>query len=131
MRIMTGFGRSEGRVGAYRVSVELTSVNRKGLDFHVSVPRGWSPLEREFPRLAEGRVSRGSVQGTVAAERDEAGTTVGSLPGDVHVLVHGRLVPEAARVARYLFEQFHGAVLVVLEHPTRPPPRPCGARWRR
>ncbi|HEX2100427.1 MAG TPA: YicC/YloC family endoribonuclease, partial [Candidatus Synoicihabitans sp.] len=39
---MTGFGRATAVLGNSTVGVQITSVNRKGLDLTVKLPEAWS-----------------------------------------------------------------------------------------
>lgn len=59
---MTGFGRGRHAEGAWAVSVELSSVNRKNLDIQVNLPRGWEPLEAKLVSVIRSRLARGRVQ---------------------------------------------------------------------
>ena len=60
MNSMTGFGRGSAALGAHSVSVQVNSVNRRGLDLSVSLPDAWEQLESS---VSEGRTqacSRGA-----------------------------------------------------------------------
>lgn len=59
---MTGFGRSEVGTDAFRLGVEISSVNRKQSDVVISLPRHWHALEIDARKLVTGSVSRGRVQ---------------------------------------------------------------------
>ncbi len=70
---MTGFGRSQYTGGGLNVSVEMSSVNRRTLEFTVSLPREWQSMEGPIQSLLKERFDRGrlhlSVQGSPEAER--------------------------------------------------------------
>ena len=69
MKSMTGFGRAEATVEGDRLSVEISSVNRKQSDIVISIPREWSAWESEVRKLVAPQVSRGRVQVQVKLER--------------------------------------------------------------
>jgi uncharacterized protein YicC (UPF0701 family) len=47
------------------VEVELSSVNRKQFDLRLNLPRSLASLESEVAKIVRGRISRGSINGTV------------------------------------------------------------------
>ena len=57
---MTGFARTQGRVGAWTWTWELKSVNARGLDLRLRLPAGFDAIEREVRALFAGRVDRGA-----------------------------------------------------------------------
>lgn len=62
IRSMTAFGRAQGVVSGKEITVELKSVNNKGLDCSVRLPRAYSFVEEAVrPTLAETGISRGKV----------------------------------------------------------------------
>ena len=61
MRSMTGFGRSQRDARGLRASVEVKSVNQKGLDIKVRLPREASGLEAEIVAHVKACVERGRV----------------------------------------------------------------------
>ena len=65
---MTGFGRGEATEGSVKITVELSTVNRKQFDCNISLPRECTSLESKFQALVHARVSRGYVKGLVTAE---------------------------------------------------------------
>jgi uncharacterized protein (TIGR00255 family) len=76
LQSMTGFARSEGTSGRYRLAWELRSVNGKGLDLRLRLPPGFERLEPNVRRLISERFSRGNIQAnltvTVAETKVEA-----------------------------------------------------------
>ena len=65
LQSMTGFARSEGTSGRYRLAWELRSVNGKGLDLRLRLPSGLERLEPDIRRLVSERFSRGNVQASL------------------------------------------------------------------
>jgi len=66
---MTGFARGHGVSGAYGWAWELKSVNAKGLDLRLRLPPGWDAVEGPVRAAAAQGLSRGTVYGTLTAER--------------------------------------------------------------
>ena len=65
MRSMTGFGRSQREAHGVRAVVEVKSVNHKGLDVKVRLPRDAGQLESEIVQLVKGACERGRVDVSV------------------------------------------------------------------
>jgi uncharacterized protein (TIGR00255 family) len=59
---MTGFGAAAAAAAGGRVSVEVSSVNRKQAEVAVSLPRDWSALEASVRDVVMGVLKRGRVQ---------------------------------------------------------------------
>src|SRR5687768_197544 len=62
MRSMTGFGRSTRDARGLRAVVEVKSVNQKGLDVKVRLPREAAALEAEIVGHVKACVERGRVE---------------------------------------------------------------------
>lgn len=71
MKSMTGFGAAETSREGYLIRVEASSINRKGLDVVVSLPRDLQGLETELRQLVQKRLSRGRVSLYVAVSKDK------------------------------------------------------------
>jgi uncharacterized protein (TIGR00255 family) len=63
---MTGYGTGQAVSKGCRVEVQLSSVNRKQLDVHVSLPRRWSVLESRVQEEVQHALTRGRVSGEIA-----------------------------------------------------------------
>ena len=76
LKSMTGFGEGAASVSGIRVSVELSSVNRKQLDINVSLPRNLVTLDAQVQKLIRDEFSRGRVSGIVRVDATDgfAGT---------------------------------------------------------
>lgn len=61
IRSMTGFGRSQYSGGGLNVSVEMSTVNRRTLEFTVSLPREWQSMEGAIQELLKERFDRGRI----------------------------------------------------------------------
>lgn len=66
IRSMTGYGRGEASGSQWHAVVELTSVNRKQLDFTVPLPRELLFAESQIRDVVRGALSRGSVKGNIS-----------------------------------------------------------------
>ena len=71
---MTGYGRAEGAVGARRVTVEVRSVNGKGLDLSLRVPSVFRAGEQMLRALAGSRIVRGKCELSVQYASDGSST---------------------------------------------------------
>ncbi|MDD4103067.1 MAG: YicC family protein [Kiritimatiellae bacterium] len=66
LKSMTGFGRGESNSGALKVTVELSTVNRKQFDCNFSMPRELVCLEAKLQSLIHSSITRGYVKGLIA-----------------------------------------------------------------
>jgi uncharacterized protein (TIGR00255 family) len=66
---MTGFGRATASLGSTAVGVQVSSVNRKGLDLTVKLPEAWSELEVGITERVRGVATRGKVHVEIAVAR--------------------------------------------------------------
>jgi len=66
---MTGFGRGETTKKGYKITVELSSVNRKQFDFNISMPREFTSYEAKLSSLVSSVIKRGYVKGMISVER--------------------------------------------------------------
>ncbi len=74
---MTGYGGGVAALpgaAAREVFVEVSSVNRKGLELSVSLPREWNALEGPLSELAKARLHRGAVRLSVTLRMTTAQT---------------------------------------------------------
>ena len=75
---MTGFGRGEASDGRITAVAELSTVNRKQFDCHLSLPKELSVLESRIETLLHQFIRRGQIKGTVtvAFAKSTGGLTV-------------------------------------------------------
>jgi uncharacterized protein (TIGR00255 family) len=74
---MTGFGRALGRVQDWSVTVEVKTVNHKGLDVKLRLPRAFSADEAALMQVVRSRLERGRVDVTIdLAIADQRGDVV-------------------------------------------------------
>lgn len=74
MKSMTGFGRASAPFGAGAVAVQVSSVNRKGLDLSVRLPEAWSELEVGVGERVREVAVRGKVHVEIAVSRSTSGS---------------------------------------------------------
>lgn len=109
MRSMTGFGRGQGALGDVLVTCEIKTLNHKGLDPKMRLPREASGLEQQVLSRVKSLVERGRVDLVV-----ELGSAVVSRfddAGAAELLAQAR---EAARRAGVVGEFTSGDVLTAL-----------------
>lgn len=61
MKSMTGFGRAVADCESFSVTVDVSSVNKKGLETGIGLPRDWQPLERLVASKVRDYYTRGKV----------------------------------------------------------------------
>jgi uncharacterized protein (TIGR00255 family) len=67
---MTGYARAQGGVPGIGFSVEIKSVNARGLDMRMRLTPGYDALEPEIRRRVSRALSRGSISVTLNIERE-------------------------------------------------------------
>ena len=73
---MTGFGRATADFERFSATVDLSSVNKKGFELSVSLPRDWAPMERLISQSVKKSVVRGKVSASVKIEAKDAASSV-------------------------------------------------------
>ena len=68
LKSMTGFGEGTAARGGIRVSVEISSVNRKQLDVSISLPRSLATLDARIQSRVRQEITRGRITGIVRVE---------------------------------------------------------------
>ncbi len=68
MKSMTGYGRGECARDGFKVTVELSSVNRKSGEITLNLPRDLEPLETQVRDEINKRISRGRLNVRVAVQ---------------------------------------------------------------
>jgi len=71
MKSMTGFGQGQLSKEGLTIQVEISSVNRKNLDLHFSLPRGLASLEARCQKIISDSCARGRIQTRVILETSE------------------------------------------------------------
>lgn len=73
---MTGYGRASGALPGVSFTVELKSVNGRGLDMRMRLSSGFDALEGEIRRIVGRVVARGSLTVTLNVDREGEGGRV-------------------------------------------------------
>lgn len=95
---MTGFGRSElSSAQGWKITVELSSVNRKQLDCNISLPRELACCESKIQACVGTQIKRGYLKGLVAVE-----SVADALANDFNTAALKLRVDALRRVAREL-----------------------------
>ena len=74
MKSMTGYGRATSSIGAFSITVQVSSVNRKTLDLTVGLPEEWESMEPSVGELVRKVVSRGKVHVDIEVTGDKSAT---------------------------------------------------------
>ena len=67
---MTGYGRAEKNYDDGRVTVEISSVNNRFLEFQLRLPKNISELEQKIKKLVGENLSRGKIYLSVTIDND-------------------------------------------------------------
>ncbi len=73
---MTGYARANGRVPGIAFSLEIKTVNARGLDIRTRITPGYDALDGEIRRRISRALARGSVTATLSVEREGEGGRV-------------------------------------------------------
>lgn len=76
IKSMTGFGAASANAEGVRVTVELSSVNRKQLDVVFRLPPQLTALESRIQKIIQTQISRGRISGTVQLEAASGGSMI-------------------------------------------------------
>ena len=99
MKSMTGYGRGECAQDGFKVTVELSSVNRKQAEIHTTLPRELELLEAQIRDAIHRQVARGRVTARVSLH-----TAEGRLSAKMHlnVTLAKAYATELAKLAKSL-----------------------------
>ncbi|TAL60485.1 MAG: YicC family protein [Bacteroidetes bacterium] len=73
IKSMTGFGKAEGFVNKKRVSVEIRSVNSKGMDVNTRMSGPYREKELDIRSLLSEKLERGKIDFSINVESSEGG----------------------------------------------------------
>src|SRR2546430_1650018 len=73
MKSMTGYGRGECAQAGFKITVEVSAVNRKQSEISVNLPRELEVLEAQIRDAVNQRVARGRLMVRVATHAAEGG----------------------------------------------------------
>src|SRR5687767_2610524 len=72
MKSMTGYGRGEYTQEGYKITTEISSVNRKQGEINIYLPRELEPLESRVRTEINRRVARGRVTTRIGLQASES-----------------------------------------------------------
>lgn len=114
MKSMTGYGRGESVQDGFKITVELSSVNRKQAEISVALPRELEILEAQVRDTVNQQISRGRLNVRVAFH-----SSAGKLAARMHL--NAALAKAYARELARLGRQLKFTDPVTLEHVLRAP----------
>jgi uncharacterized protein (TIGR00255 family) len=112
MKSMTGYGRGECSQRGFKVTIEVSSVNRKQMEISVNLPRDLEVLEAQIRDQINRRVARGRLTVRVS---------VHAADGASKMRINSSLARLYARELRALAKSLHFAEAVTLDMLTRAP----------
>lgn len=114
MKSMTGFGRGECARDGYKVTVELSSVNRKQAEVTIALPRELEVLEAKVRDMINRYISRGRLTARITVQ-----TSTGKLYARAHL--NKELARVYAHELRKLARELGLPGQVTLDHLVRAP----------
>lgn len=111
---MTGYGRGECSQDGFKITVELSSVNRKQTEISVNLPRELEVLEAQIRDLINRHIARGRLTGRVTLH-----SSAGNLSAQMHL--NADLAKAYARELRKLSKELKLSGPVTLDHLVRAP----------
>ena len=99
MNSMTGFGAATAPLGAIRLHIEISGVNRKQAEIVVSLPKAWTQLEQRIREYVASTISRGRANVSVSLQPSDVG-------GASSLALHEKKIAEF----RYLLDRMTGLI---------------------
>jgi uncharacterized protein (TIGR00255 family) len=114
MKSMTGYGRGDSSRDGFKVTVELSSVNRKQSEIMVTLPRELEIVEAQMRDLINKQIARGRLTARVSLHAGEDGSAA-------RMHLNTRLARAYAHELNRLAKQLKLAGSVTLDHLVRAP----------
>ncbi len=114
MKSMTGYGRGECTEGGFKVTTEVSSVNRKQTEINVYLPRELEPLEAQVRNEVNRVVGRGRITVKIVLHAGEGS-------GTAQVQINTALAQAYARELSKLARELQIPSGVTLDHLIRAP----------
>lgn len=76
MRSMTGYGFASEAVGSLQISAEIQSVNRRGLEISLLLPREWQAWESQLAEKIRRHCHRGKINASIKANPSEGASGI-------------------------------------------------------
>ncbi len=97
---MTGLGAAVGQADGHRWTIEIRSVNARGLDVRLRLPDGIPGLEKTVRARVAGVIARGSVNVSIRVGRDDAVAGLGIDPARIEAAIDAIAKVEEIAAAR-------------------------------
>jgi uncharacterized protein (TIGR00255 family) len=114
MKSMTGYGRGDCSQDGFKITVELSSVNRKQAEITTTLPREMEMLDAQIREMIHARIARGRVTARVSLH-----SSAGNVAARMHLNVP--LAKAYARELNRLAKQLKLPGTVTLDHLVRAP----------
>lgn len=75
MQSMTGYGKQVLQLPSKKITIEIRTLNSKGIDIHARMPSAYREMEIEFRKIAAGTLHRGKVDLSIYVEHTGGDTT--------------------------------------------------------
>ncbi|OQX92399.1 MAG: YicC family protein [candidate division Zixibacteria bacterium 4484_95] len=105
---MTGYGRADKTKDGYRVTVEISTVNNRFLEFQIRLPKTLAELEQKIKALLSSKLHRGKVNFSLTIDNDYPDTSKLSLSNDYADMYY--------KILKELKERFHLPDEINLNH---------------
>lgn len=110
LKSMTGYGLAQSETDQYCISIEIKSLNSKGMDLAVRVPRLLADKEHEIRNLLTKSLVRGKINLTIDFVRNRLAKTRNSINTELLQLYYSELELAADRVGAGKSELFRLAL---------------------
>lgn len=98
LKSMTGFGLTQRETDQYAIAIEIKSLNSKGMDLSVRIPRFMADKEHEIRNLLTRNLVRGKVNFTIDFTRNKLAKTRNTINNELLQLYYTELELAADRV---------------------------------
>jgi len=112
IKSMTGFGKAEGTVNKKRVSVEIRSVNSKGMDSNARMPNLYREKELEIRNLLSEKLERGKVDFSINVEFSEGGRST-----QINKTIVKDYYRQLKSISKELKEEVHDYIGIIMHLP--------------
>lgn len=101
LKSMTGFGRASGTLHGKKVSIEIRSLNSKGLDLNLRMPSEYKELDPNVRNLIAGKLGRGKI---------DVSMNIDSIGDSASVSINKELAKKYHHELKELNDQLGGSV---------------------
>jgi uncharacterized protein (TIGR00255 family) len=112
MNSMTGYGQASANLSDYKVSIEVSSVNKKNLEVVVNTPKEWQFFEFTATSFLKKKIDRGRVRVLLTVEQQENSQVFSKI---IHGEDFNRLIEEIKSFMKTKGENFQLTSELVIE----------------